>query len=143
MRQGDKYVAEDNQEASKRPKRRLRVNSSETVRERTEKLQNQATTPKKPSMIRAFFGGFFAPLRWIGRQIGKLGRFRVFRWIGYVLVPPYIRNSWRELRFVTWPNRKQTWQLVNAVIIFSVVFGVLVAVVDYGLDKLFKEFIVK
>jgi preprotein translocase SecE subunit len=136
-------VAEDNQEEAKRPKRRLRVNSSETVRERTEKLQQQASAPKKPSMIRAFFGGFFAPLHWLGRQIGKLERFRVFRWISYVLLPPYIRNSWRELRLVTWPNRRQSWALVNAVIIFSVVFGVLVAVVDYGLDKLFKEFIVK
>lgn len=137
-------MAKDNQEEVKRPKRRLRVGgASETVRERTEKLQNQAAAPKKPSLVRAFFGGFFAPLRWLGRQIAKLGRFRVFRWISYVLLPPYIRNSWRELRLVTWPNRRQSWALVNAVIIFSVVFGILVAVVDYGLDKLFKEFIIK
>jgi preprotein translocase SecE subunit len=139
-------VAEKSQE-SKRPesgsKRRLRVSSPETVRERTEKLQNQAAKPKGNGPFRAFIGGFFAPLRWLGRQIGKLGRFRVFRWISYVFVPPYVRNSWRELRLVTWPDRRQSWQLVNAVIIFSIVFGIIIAIVDYGLDKLFKEFIVK
>jgi preprotein translocase SecE subunit len=133
----------DEIEENKQPKRRLRVGSSETVRERTEKLQQEASKPKNKSAFRAFVGGFFAPLRWLFRQIGKLGRFRVFRWISYVFVPPYIRNSWRELRLVAWPNRRQTWQLVNAVIIFSVVFGIIVAVVDFGLDKLFKEFIIK
>jgi preprotein translocase SecE subunit len=143
-------VAEKSQDETKpenspetTPKRRLRVGSTETVRERTEKLQIQAAKPKEKGPIRSFVGGFFAPLRWLGRQIGKLGRFRVFRWISYVFVPPYIRNSWRELRLVTWPNRRQSWQLVNAVIIFSVVFGIIIAVVDYGLDKLFKEFIIK
>jgi preprotein translocase subunit SecE len=126
----------------KKSKRRLRA-SSETVRERNEKLQLRAATPKNPSKVRAFFSGFFWPLRALGHQIGKLGRFRVFRWIGYVLLPVYIRNSWRELRLVTWPTRRQSLQLTNAVIIFSVIFGLLVAVVDFGLDKLFKEFIIK
>lgn len=135
-------MAEDTEE-SKQPKRRVRVGSAETVRERTEKLQLQAAEPKRPNLARAFFGGFFAPLRWIGRQLAKLGRFRVFRWLGYIFLPPYIRNSWRELRQVSWPNRRKTYQLTNAVIIFSIIFGVLVALVDFGLDKIFKEFIVK
>lgn len=136
-------MAEDNHERASKPKRRLRVSTPETVRERTEKLQQRAGVPKRSSLIRSFFSGFFAPLRWIGRQIAKLGRYRVFRWISYVFLPPYIRNSWRELKQVTWTNRRQTWQLVNAVIIFSVVFGIIVAVVDFGLNKVFKEFIVK
>ena len=137
-------VADETPKEASRPKRRLRpASSSETLRERSEKLQNKAAAPKKPSKLRAFFSGFFAPLRWVGRQLAKLGRFRIFRWIGYILFVPYIRNSWRELRQVTWPNRSQTFALVWAVIIFSVVFGVLIAAVDFGLDKLFKEFIVK
>jgi preprotein translocase SecE subunit len=139
-------VADENSSSNEaaRSKRRLRpATSSETLRERSEKLQSKATSPKKPSKVRAFFAGFFAPLRWVGRQLAKLGRFRVVRWLGYLLFVPYIRNSWRELRLVTWPNRHQTFGLVWAVIIFSVVFGVLIATVDFGLDKLFKEFIVK
>src|ERR1700724_3520274 len=57
--------------------------------------------------------------------------------IGRRIVPPYFRTSWHEPRQVPWPNHKQTRQLTSAVIIFAVVFGVLVAVFDYGLDKLF------
>jgi preprotein translocase SecE subunit len=138
-------VAENTKEDSKRPKRRLRVSTGtgETVRERSEKVQQQAAAPKRPSRFKAFVGGFFWPLRMVGRGISKLGRFRVFRWIGYVLLPPYIRRSWGELRQVTWPGRRTTFQLVWAVIVFSTIFGVVVAIVDFGLDKLFKEIIVK
>jgi len=141
-------VAEDKSEAAgksdqtERTKRRLRANS-ETVRERSEKLQQQDEARQAKGGIRAFLGGFLWPLRALGRQIAKLGRFRFFRWVGLVLLPPYIRNSWRELRQVTWPNRKKTFQLTYAVIVFSVLFGLVIAGVDYGLDKLFKEIIVK
>ena len=134
-------MAEDNPDAADK-KRRLRT-SSETVRERSEKLQLQDEAKQKKSGFRAFLNGFLWPLRALGHQIGKLGRFRVFRWIGLVLLPRYIRNSWRELRLVSWPDRKKTFQLTYAVIVFSVLFGVIVAGVDYGLDKLFKEIVLK
>jgi preprotein translocase subunit SecE len=56
-------------------------------------------------------------------------------------VPPYFRNSWKELTQVTWPDRRQTRRLTFAVILFSVIFGTIVAGVDFGLDKLFRTFI--
>jgi preprotein translocase SecE subunit len=129
-------------EASNRPsgKRRLRA-GTESIREKTANFN--AASEKRPSVIAAFFYGFFAPVRFIGRLIAKLGRFRLFRWIGYVLLPPYFRNSWRELRKVEWPNRKQSVQLTGAVIIFAVIFGGIVAGVDFGLDKAFKEILLK
>jgi preprotein translocase SecE subunit len=135
-------VAEDKQDEGVHKKRRLRVNT-ETVRERTEKFQQKEAAPKKPSRVGTFLRGFFGPLRWLGRQISKLGRFRVFRWLGLILLPPYIRNSWRELRQVTWPDRKQTLRLTYAVIVFSVMFGLIVAGVDFVLDKIFKEIILQ
>ena len=55
------------------------------------------------------------------------------------LIPKYFRESWQELRKVTWPNRKQTIQLTLAVFVFAIVFAVFVAAVDYGLDKLFRK----
>ncbi len=64
---------------------------------------------------------------------------RPLRW----LVPPYFVNSWREVRQVTWPNRRETWRLTLAVFIFAIVFGALVAGVDKGLDLLFKKVILK
>lgn len=135
-------MAEDTETPSERPKRRLRTNT-ETVRERTEKMQQKASVEKKPGAVRTFFGGFFWPLRKLGRFISGLGRFRVFRWLGYVLYPPYIRNSWRELRLVSWPDFRLTMRLTYAVALFSFIFGVIVAAVDFGLDKLFKEIIIK
>jgi hypothetical protein len=100
-------------------KRRLRA--PETMRERTEKLQNvKDKSGRTAGPVRLFFRGFFWPLRWIGRQISKLGRFKVFRILGLILLPRYIRNSWKELRQVTWPTVKQSIRLTYAVLIFSV-----------------------
>lgn len=144
----DKPVAPDVPEAEvvtdtdKSAKRRLRSNG-ETVRERTQKQQQQVNKPVKPNFAASFIWGFLWPLRQLGKLIGKLGRFRVFRIIARILLPRYIRNSWRELRMVTWPNRRTSWKLTYAVIVFSIIFGVIVAIVDFALDKLFKELIIK
>lgn len=64
---------------------------------------------------------------------------RPLRW----LMPTYFINSWREVRQVSWPNRRETWRLTVAVFIFAIVFGALVAAVDKGLDELFKRVILK
>lgn len=66
-----------------------------------------------------------------------------FRWLGKILVPTYFRQSWRELKLVTWPSWKQSWQLTYAVLIFAVVFGAIIAAVDYGLDKVFRNILLK
>jgi preprotein translocase SecE subunit len=128
------------QTAEKPAKRKLRA-STESIRDKASNFK--AASEKKPSIFAAFWYGFFAPLRLIGRLFNKLGKFRIFRWIGYVLLPPYFRNSWRELRKVEWPGRRQSWQLTGAVIIFAVIFGGIVAGVDFGLDKAFKEILLK
>ena len=124
-----------------KPKRRM-VKKAETVREKAEKSA-LPKPEKKTGVIRLTLRYIGAPFRWIGRQLAKLGRFRVLRFIGKILWPPYFRSSWKELRQVTWPTRRETWHLTVAVIIFSIIFGVLIAIVDYGLDKLFKQLIIK
>jgi preprotein translocase SecE subunit len=101
---------------------------------------------KKPT----FFGKIFGP---IGRFIKKI--FRPFRFIlrpfktkpiraigrflKKVLLINYFISAWREVRQVTWPNRKETANLTFAVFIFAIAFGVLIAIIDFGLDKLFRE----
>lgn len=127
-------------EAAK-PKRRI-VKKAETVREKT--VKSALPKPKKKTgILRLTLGYIAAPFKWIGRKLAKLGRFKVFKVLGRILWPTYFRNSWKELRQVTWPNRRETWQLTLAVIIFSIIFGVIIAVVDYGLDKIFKQLIIK
>ena len=64
-------------------------------------------------------------------------------WLGSKLVPTYFKNSFKELKLVTWPNRKESRQLTSAVIIFAVVLSLIVALIDLGLDKVFKKVILK
>lgn len=123
-------VADEAPTSGSKPKRRLRT-SSETVRERAVKAQASDNKPKRESRV---LRKLFAPLRPVAKVLGKIGRF---------VVPPYFRNSWRELRQVTWPKWKQSRQLTGAVIVFSVIFGVIIAIVDLGLDKVFKKVILK
>ena len=123
----------------KKKLRRLRP-APVTMRERAE--QSVAPKPKRklPFRIKLPFG----------RGIRTVGALKIWkplraaaRFLGKMLLPPYVRNSFAELRKVTWPNRKQSLQLTSAVILFSVVFGIIVAIFDYGLDKLFKQVILR
>lgn len=132
-------------EPASRPKRRLR--NTETVRERAERAQEDATKPSRRSLIKNTAATTAArPARGIARVFNRQPfRFigKLLGFLGHIVFPRYLRNSWRELRLVSWPNRQQTRQLTFAVLLFAVVFGAIVALVDYGLDKLFKEVILK
>jgi preprotein translocase SecE subunit len=131
----------DGDDSNKRKRRVLRPAAEPTtLREQSEKAQAKSGQERKRSRVGRVLS---VPFRLIGRAFRPLGKFKLFRVIGYILAPPYIRNAWKELRLVTWPNAKQTRQLVFAVIVFSVVFGGIVAVVDYGLDKAFRAIILK
>ncbi len=55
-------------------------------------------------------------------------KLNVFRRIGQ-----YFVGAWHELRQVRWPNRRQTWELTVAVILFSLLLGATI----FGLDALF------
>jgi preprotein translocase SecE subunit len=50
----------------------------------------------------------------------------------------YFKDSWIELKQVRWPDRKATWSMTLAVILFSGFFIVVILLLDYGFDKLFK-----
>ncbi len=53
--------------------------------------------------------------------------------------PRYFRSAFEELKNVSWPNRRNTWKMMFAVVMFSTVVGLAIALVDYGLEKLLKE----
>lgn len=59
------------------------------------------------------------------------------------IFPSFLKNSMIELKQVEWTDRKTTMKLSFAVIVFATVFGAIVALLDIGLDKLFKEVILK
>jgi preprotein translocase SecE subunit len=111
------------------------------------------------SLVRVFFRGFFWPLVFIGRglkwlahkpplkQIGHAFRWffrlRAVRFIGRILGFGYFRKSWKELKQVTWPTMRESRRLTTAVIVFALIFGIIMSLVDYGLDKLFKQLLLK
>ena len=111
------------------------------------------------TLVHAFFRGFFwpikavwnllvwlshrFPLKHIGHGLRWFFGLRPVRFLGRILGFSYVRASWRELRQVTWPSFRESRRLTTAVIIFSVIFGLLIALVDFGLDKVFKQFILK
>ena len=123
------------------------------------KVEPASANEDNESLVRVFFRGFFWPLRMIGKglvwlshrpplkQIGHglrwFFRLKPVRFLGRILGFSYVRGSWQELREVTWPTKHEGRRLTTAVIIFSVIFGALIAVVDYGLDKAFKQLFLK
>ena len=121
------------------------------------KAKSKQTSQQDESLVRAFFAGFMWPIKMIGKGLAWLShrfplkhighglrwfsRLRAVRFIGNMLGLRYVRDSWSELKLVTWPTFRESRRLTTAVIIFSVIFGLLIAIVDYGLDKLFREVI--
>lgn len=61
------------------------------------------------------------------------GKKNVFARIG-----GYFKGAWVELRQVRWPNRKATWSLTLAVILFSAFFTVLIVLLDLLFKYLFE-----
>lgn len=56
-------------------------------------------------------------------------------------IKEYFVGSWRELRMVRWPNRKQTWAMTLAVLLFSLGLGLLIFLLDALFTFVFKKFI--
>ena len=126
----EKVLPKDNPKS----KRRLRQSQPHTIREQAQIAQAKDVKKPKNGVIRRFFRIVFKPIVFI---------FRPIRWLGRHLIPRYFRNSFAELKQVTWPDRKQSRQLTLAVILFSTAFGIVVSLLDFGLDRLFKKVFLK
>ena len=50
----------------------------------------------------------------------------------------YIKGSWYELRQVRWPDRRATWGMTGALILFTLLFVVIILLLDAGFSELFK-----
>ncbi|HLB66423.1 MAG TPA: preprotein translocase subunit SecE [Candidatus Saccharimonadales bacterium] len=103
---------------AKRKKRQLKATSTK----KPAKVLVNETKPQKKGLISMLLGPF------------KILKF---------LVPSYFKNSFKELKQVTWPGRRETIKLTFAVFMFAIGFGALITVTDYGLDQLFKKVLLK
>ena len=64
-----------------------------------------------------------------------------FVMIPFVALGKYLVASWRELKLVRWPTRKETWKMTSAVIAFSVGFATLILLLDGLFNWIFKTLI--
>ena len=59
----------------------------------------------------------------------------------FVRIGGYFKGAWQELRQVRWPNRRATWSLTLAVVLFSAFFVVLILLLDTLFQYVFKTLI--
>lgn len=119
----------------KSPTMREQATAEQSKRSKPRRLKAKASQAKKPLSSAKNFSQKEIHLPFAhGKQDTFLHKKRSF-------IPAYFRESWQELKQVDWPNRRQTFKLSVAVIMFAVVFAFMIAIVDYGLDKLFRRII--
>lgn len=86
--------------------------------------KNAETTIKTKQKSRKIF----RPLALLGKPFVRFGR--------------YVRDSWREIRQVRWPNRKTTWKMVVAVLLYTAIFITIIMLLDafftFTFNKLLK-----
>lgn len=58
-------------------------------------------------------------------------------------IADYFKGSWQELKLVRWPDRKTTWKMTGALVMFTAIFALVILLLDYGLQYLFKLLIGK
>lgn len=50
----------------------------------------------------------------------------------------YFKGAWEELRQVRWPNRRATWSLTAAMLVFTAFFVVLILLLDAFFKYIFQ-----
>lgn len=131
--------------------RKPRVRKVETVRERNQKVaaKAEAKASKVPKRrVRRAAGAVVRPLSFLKEPLRVITwpfRTRPMRFIGRILGrilwPKYFRNSWKEIRQVTWPTGRETWKLTLAVLLFAIIFGLAAAGTDWVLDKVIRRIV--
>ena len=56
----------------------------------------------------------------------------------FVYLGRYLKEAWYELRQVRWPNRKTTWKMVLAVIVYTLIFVAFISLLDLFFSWLFN-----
>lgn len=143
---GNKVLSMADKPSKSEPAKR-KVKNPETFRERALKATVEGDKPKQSTRARGLLRRLFQPLGTAARGIVNFPLFKPlrkpFRIIGLIIFPRYFRNSFIELKQVTWPTWKESLRLTWAVLLFAIIFGTAVALVDYGLDAVFKRILLK
>lgn len=139
--------------ADDKPKKKRIVKKSETVRQKREKASQ---VKPKQRRVRQTVSKANKPAKSVGRFIS-----RIFKPFGFLLRPfktkpfravgrflykflgiGYFINSWKELKQVEWPSRRDTIKLTFAVFVFAIAIAGFVAILDFGLEKVFRQLLI-
>lgn len=146
----DKSKSKTSKVSTRVGKTRRVVKAPETVRQKREKANGEKpkqrrvhqTAAKASTPFKAVWRGVkkvLRPFRFVLRPF----KTRPARFVGRILsklfLVNYIKNSWKELRLVQWPNRRDTAKLTVAVFVFATALSLLIASLDFVLDKVFKQ----
>lgn len=119
------------------------VKNPETFRQRA--VNAAANDGKKPGQN--ILGRISQPFAATAARLGSYRFMRPLkkpaRLLGKVLFPVYIRKSWQELRQVEWPGLRLSLRLTGAVLVFALILSLAIAGVDYVIDKLFRNILLK
>ncbi len=134
-------------DAADNKKKKRKLKNPETFRERSFKAAEANVKPSKIIKSKKLVVKITSPVTKPTSEFLKIivkiqpfkAVFAILKLISRIILPKYVRRSWVELKQVTWPNLKNSRQLTFAVLVFAFIFGATVAVVDYGLDKVFKK----
>lgn len=96
------------------------------VQTTTKTLKNPKTSPKSPKTAKT--PSTEKPLKNV---------FILFR--PFVAFGRYLRDSWREIRQVRWPNHKATWKMVLAVFFYCAIFMIFILVLDAFFTFIFNQ----
>ena len=128
-------------------KKRTIKAAPKTIREKATETSNNPAKKRRLQRTASVASKPFKAAHRVGKKEYYLpmpdNRFGKFLNKRRYFIPRFFKEAWAELRQVTWPDRRNTAKLTLAVFTFAVVFGVLVALTDYGLDQLFKKTILK
>ncbi|HSX47867.1 MAG TPA: preprotein translocase subunit SecE [Patescibacteria group bacterium] len=128
--------------------KKRKVKDPESFRQKAlREKSGQAEKRKLTSSFKVYLSKLFSPIANLFRKIAKQKAFRPFvkpvKLIFKIIFPKYFRSSLKELKLVTWPTLKQSRQLTFAVLIFAIIFGASIALLDLGLDKIFRNILLK
>ncbi|HET8992039.1 MAG TPA: preprotein translocase subunit SecE [Candidatus Saccharimonadales bacterium] len=127
--------------------RARRVKSPESFREKAAKAGSEKPKRNRLGVVSKTFrkitSAIKSPFKKAGNtRIGKILK-KPFRIISVILLIPYFKGSFKELKLVSWPSFKQSRKLTYAVLAFAIVFGTAIAGLDWALGKIFKQILIK
>lgn len=125
-------------------KGRKRLIKTESMRDKSAKAVSRSAKPRRLQTTKTALGKPLSAARNIAKKEYYVFKPHETGFKGFLTkrrrwTPGYFRSAFKELRLVTWPSRRDSWRLVISVFLFSIAFGSVIAIVDFGLDKLFKQ----